>query len=77
MERILRRPLEMVIYQLVLGTVMRNSFHLEPPYRWPGFGGKETPGDVPTSLSHYWYQGPDETLKAKDTKRHSTFGAIM
>lgn len=31
MERGLRRPLEMVIYQLVLGTIMRDSLQLAPP----------------------------------------------
>ena len=59
-----RRPLDMVIYQLVLGTVMRASLHLASPK----FGDKEVPADIPTSLSHCWYQGLDEALE-EETKR--------
>lgn len=52
-----------------LPTGARNRLHLALPHRWPKFGGKEIPADVPTSLSHGWYQGPDEALEAEGQKQ--------
>lgn len=71
MERGLRRPLESIMDALVLAAIMRDRLGFVPPHRWPKFGGKEMPADTPTSVSHHWYQGPDEALEAMGQKEAS------
>lgn len=69
MEERLRRSLKITIYQLVLGTVMRDSLHSAESCRWSEFRGKKMPADEPNSLSHCWYQGLNAALGTKGQKK--------